>query len=354
MSPVFVLGLICRCGGGMTDRFDRFTEGARKVLQLSQEEARRLSHDYIGTEHLLLALVREGDGVAAHVLQELGVELHKVRKAIEFIIGRGEHSVTGATGLTPRAKRVIELAASEADRLRHQVVDTEHILLGLIAEGEGIAAGILESLGVSLEKVRANVIEMVRHDGDYNIAISEATSQEEAGQPGPGLEQILTLLDYSMWARDRLLTEIEKLGESKLREVPSGGAYGSIHDTLAHMAGSEWLWLRRCMGDKDIKVPKGADFHDLAALVLWWDAAHAATMAWLDPRGFIDSALGHSVTYTGPDGMERTRKVWHMLLQIANHQTEHRGQLGTLLGLMGVEVPPMDLVVYLTEKGMGR
>ncbi len=139
----------------MADRFDKFTERARRVLTLAQEEAQRFNHNYIGTEHLLLGLVREGDGVAAKVLSNLGVELTKVRSAVEFIIGRGEAAVRGEIGLTPRAKKVIELAVDEARRLNHNYIGTEHLLLGLVREGEGIAASVLESLGVNLERVRA-------------------------------------------------------------------------------------------------------------------------------------------------------------------------------------------------------
>src|SRR5688572_20441087 len=139
----------------MADRFDKFTERARRVLTLAQEEALRFNHNYIGTEHLLLGLVREGEGVAAKVLANLGVELNKVRSAVEFIIGRGDRAVLGEIGLTPRAKKVIELAVDEARRLNHHYIGTEHLLLGLVREGEGIAAGVLESLGVNLERVRA-------------------------------------------------------------------------------------------------------------------------------------------------------------------------------------------------------
>ncbi len=128
----------------MNDKFDKFTERARKVLSLAQEEAQRFNHNYIGTEHLLLGLVREGDGVAAKVLNNLGVELNKVRSAVEFIIGRGDRMVLGEIGLTPRAKKVIELAVDEARRLGHHYIGTEHLLLGLVREGEGIAAGVLE------------------------------------------------------------------------------------------------------------------------------------------------------------------------------------------------------------------
>src|SRR5919202_105704 len=152
----------------MADRFDKFTERARKVLQLAQEEAQRFNHNYIGTEHLLLGLVREGEGVAAKVLGNLGVELNKVRSAVEFIIGRGDRTVAGDIGLTPRAKKVIELSVDEARRLNHHYIGTEHLLLGLVREGEGIAAGVLESLGVSLEKVRAQVIEVLKSSSGYS------------------------------------------------------------------------------------------------------------------------------------------------------------------------------------------
>ena len=139
----------------MNDSFDRFTERARKVLTLAQEEAQRFNHNYIGTEHLLLGLVAEGDGIAAKVLSNLGIELTKVRSSVEFIIGRGERQPMGEIGLTPRAKKVIELARDEARRLGHHYIGTEHLLLGLIREGEGIAAGVLISLGVTYDKVYA-------------------------------------------------------------------------------------------------------------------------------------------------------------------------------------------------------
>ncbi len=157
------------------NRFDKFTERARRVLSLAQEEAQRFQHNYIGTEHLLLGLVREGEGVAAQVLRKLGVELNKVRSTIEHIIGRGDRIVLGQIGLTPRAKKVIELAIDEARRLNHQYIGTEHLLLGLVREGEGIAAGVLESLGVNLEKVRTATLEV----------LSGSSSVEQATPPSP-------------------------------------------------------------------------------------------------------------------------------------------------------------------------
>ncbi len=141
----------------MSNRFDKFTERARKGLALAQEEARRFNHNYIGTEHILLGLVREEEGMAAKILSNLGIGLNKVRSAVEFIIGRGEGSAQNEVGLTPRAKRVIELAVDEARFLGHQYIGTEHILLGLLREGEGVAAGVLESLGVSVERVHSEL-----------------------------------------------------------------------------------------------------------------------------------------------------------------------------------------------------
>ena len=150
----------------MAEQFEKFTARARKVLTLAQEEAHRFGHQYIGTEHLLLGLVREGDGVAARILAGMGIDLPKVRGAIEYIIGRGDSSFVGEIGLTPRAKTVIELAVDEARRLNHHYIGTEHLLLGIVREGEGIAAGVLESMGVNLDRVRQVVIQVVSQGGE--------------------------------------------------------------------------------------------------------------------------------------------------------------------------------------------
>jgi len=138
----------------MASRFEKFSERARRVLTIAQEEARSLNHNYIGTEHILLGLVREEEGVAAKVLTNLGVGLGKVRSAVEFIIGRGEKPGTGETGLTPRAKKVIELAIDEARQLGHNYIGTEHLLLGLLREGEGVAYSVLDSFGITIERAR--------------------------------------------------------------------------------------------------------------------------------------------------------------------------------------------------------
>ncbi len=145
---------------GKSDAFALFNEDARRALQLAQEEAQRFLHNYIGTEHLLLGLIRQEESTAGQVLGRLGIELLKVRSAVEFIIGRGDRVVLGEVGLTPRAKQVIELAADEARQAGHTYVGSEHILLGLVREGQGIAAGVLESLGVKLERVRAVTLQV--------------------------------------------------------------------------------------------------------------------------------------------------------------------------------------------------
>jgi hypothetical protein len=134
------------------------TGQTKNVIQYAREEARRFQHNYVGTEHLLLGLLRESDGIAANVLARLGVELNKIRSAVEFIIGRGERIVSGDIGLTPHAKTIIGFAVDEALSLKHRYVGTEHLLIGIVREGEGIAAGILESLGINLEKVRTVTI----------------------------------------------------------------------------------------------------------------------------------------------------------------------------------------------------
>ncbi|MBA3825705.1 MAG: TIR domain-containing protein [Ktedonobacterales bacterium] len=145
----------------LNESFDKFTERAHKVLNFAQQEAQRFHHNYIGTEHLLLGLVDEGEGIGTQVLNKLGVSLKTVREQVEFIIGRGDRLFLGESGMTPRAKKVIELAVDEARRLNHHYIGTEHLLLGLVREGEGIAAGVLESLGVNLEKVRTTMTQML-------------------------------------------------------------------------------------------------------------------------------------------------------------------------------------------------
>src|SRR6266496_2988362 len=141
--------------------FERFTDRARRVVVLAQEEARLLNHNYIGTEHLLVGMVHEGEGVAAEALEQVGVSLASVRAEVEKIIGRGDEYPGVHIPFTRRAKKVLELSLREALQLGHNYIGTEHILLGLIREGDGVAAQVLTKLGVDLTRARQQVLEIL-------------------------------------------------------------------------------------------------------------------------------------------------------------------------------------------------
>ncbi|MEX2274081.1 MAG: ATP-dependent Clp protease ATP-binding subunit [Actinomycetota bacterium] len=162
--------------------FERFTDRARRVVVLAQEEARMLNHNYIGTEHILLGLIHEGEGVAAKALESLNISLEAVRQQVEEIIGQGQAAPTGHIPFTPRAKKVLELSLREALQLGHNYIGTEHILLGLIREGEGVAAQVLQKLGADLNRVRQTVIQLL---SGYTGG-KESAGAGEAGQGGQG------------------------------------------------------------------------------------------------------------------------------------------------------------------------
>ena len=196
------------------DRFDKFSDHARSALTLAQDEAQRFRHSYIGTEHLLLGMLRVDDCKATTVLRNLGVEPIQVRAAVESVIGRGDQPVPAQVGLTPLAKRVIELAIDEARRMDHHYIGTEHLLLGLRREGEGIAAGVLESLGLNLDRVRHEVIRI----------LAESSSSEPGGRnvapmtvvPAPiPVDEANRTLELSRWYVD--------IGSSPLRRVAGIG-----------------------------------------------------------------------------------------------------------------------------------
>jgi len=163
--------------------FERFTDRARRVVVLAQEEARMLNHNYIGTEHILLGLIHEGEGVAAKALESMNISLEAVRSQVEEIIGQGQAAPTGHIPFTPRAKKVLELSLREALQLGHNYIGTEHILLGLIREGEGVAAQVLQKLGADLNRVRQTVIQLL---SGYTGGKGEAVSPEQTGQQGQG------------------------------------------------------------------------------------------------------------------------------------------------------------------------
>ena len=141
--------------------FERFTDRGRRVVVYAQEEARALEHNYIGTEHILLGLVREGQGVGAKALESLGIGLETVRQRVEETIGHGQHAKTGHIPFTPPAKKALEQALRESQQLGHHYIGTEHILLGLIREGDGVAAQVLTALGADLDHVREQVTRLL-------------------------------------------------------------------------------------------------------------------------------------------------------------------------------------------------
>ena len=187
--------------------FERFTDRARRVVVLAQEEARLLKHNYIGTEHILLGLIHEGEGVAAKALESLGISLEAVRTQVEEIIGQGQQSPSGHIPFTPRAKKVLELSLREALQLGHNYIGTEHILLGLIREGEGVAAQVLVKLGADLTRVRQQVIQLV----NGNAGKEEANAGATTGQGGrdSGTPSTSTVLDQF----GRNLTQAAKEGK---------------------------------------------------------------------------------------------------------------------------------------------
>ena len=169
--------------------FERFTDRARRVVVLAQEEARMLNHNYIGTEHILLGLIHEGEGVAAKALESLGISLEGVRQQVEEIIGQGQQAPSGHIPFTPRAKKVLELSLREALQLGHNYIGTEHILLGLIREGEGVAAQVLVKLGADLNRVRQQVIQLLSGYQGKEPAAAGATPGEAAPSTSLVLDQ---------------------------------------------------------------------------------------------------------------------------------------------------------------------
>jgi prophage maintenance system killer protein len=186
--------------------FERFTDRARRVVVLAQEEARLLNHNYIGTEHLLLGLVHEGEGVAAKALRNLEVSLEEVRSSVEEIIGQGQQAPSGHIPFTPRAKKVLELSLREAMQLGHDYIGTEHILLGLVREGEGVAAQVLVKLGADLGRVRQQVVSLLgAGEGDPAPEYKGRTS----GRRGLLLKELTAVLDEN----ERLHRELTRARE---------------------------------------------------------------------------------------------------------------------------------------------
>src|SRR6266511_274799 len=189
--------------------YERFTDRARKVMQLANQEAQRFNHEYIGTEHILLGLVKEGSGVAANVLKNLDIDLRKIRLEVEKIVQHGpggEQVVMGRLPHTPRAKKVIEYSIEEARNLNHNYVGTEHLLLGLLREQEGVAAQVLMNLGLKLEDVREEVLNLLGHGAEGGEGTSERGSPSSGGKTSKSKTPAL-----DSFGRD--LTELARQGK---------------------------------------------------------------------------------------------------------------------------------------------
>jgi len=224
--------------------FDRFNDRAKRVLALAQDEAIRFNHNYIGAEHLLLGLVREGEGVASRVLDSPGVELSKVRQAVEFTIGRGDATTSPSEiTLTPRVKKIIELAIDEARKLGHSHVGTEHLLLGIVREGESVASGVLQSLGVKLETVRHQVI---------------AALGREAGGPAPGPS--MTTRFTAANALDRLDDSAKRVLALAQNEAFGFGQtwIGTDHVLLGLITANGTL-AQRVLGELGVKIDRARE-----------------------------------------------------------------------------------------------
>jgi ATP-dependent Clp protease ATP-binding subunit ClpA len=202
--------------------FERFTDRARRVVVLAQEEARMLEHNYIGTEHLLLAMIHEGEGVAATALRALDVDLDTLRREVEALVGRGQQPTSGHIPFTPRAKKVLELALRESVQLGHDFIGTEHLLLGLVRGGEGPAAEVLQQRGIELNTVRQEVIRLLHgHQGGEGRRRRRVARARSAGE-GTMLEEIshqLHLLGARLAAIEDKLGIQESPARQRLRRV---------------------------------------------------------------------------------------------------------------------------------------
>jgi Clp amino terminal domain, pathogenicity island component len=211
--------------------FERFTDQARRVVVLAQEQARTLNHNYIGTEHLLLGLLREGDGVAAKALGSLGISLEAVRAQVQATVGQGLRAPTGHIPFTPRAKKVMELSLREALQLGRSSIDTEHLLLGIFREGEGVAAQVLAGLGADDARVRGQVVRLLTGQGE---------------PPGPRTQQVRPTVPEDLLAYDEQVAQVRRQKEAATEagDVEEAAALGDRErQLLADRARREREWL---------------------------------------------------------------------------------------------------------------
>jgi ATP-dependent Clp protease ATP-binding subunit ClpA len=231
-------------------RFERFTDGARRVVVLAQEQARTLAHNYIGTEHILLGLIHEGEGVAAKALESLGISLDAARQQVEEIIGRGQQAPSGYIPFTPRSKKVLELSLREALQLGHNYIGTEHILLGLIREGDGVAAQVLVRLGADLNRARQQVIQLLHGytAEPQDAAPAAGPTRLESARPGEALRELIRLasaeavaLGHGYVGSEHLLIAlllVEHEGPSLRDLLGESVTADTVRELVVNMAGS--------------------------------------------------------------------------------------------------------------------
>jgi ATP-dependent Clp protease ATP-binding subunit ClpA len=233
--------------------FERFTDRARRVVVLAQEEARMLDHGYIGTEHLLLGLVHEGEGVAAKALNAMDISLDKVRHEVEALIGHGKEALSGHIPFTPRAKKVLELSLKESNQLGHNYIGTEHILLGVIREGHGVGAQVLVKLGADLSRMRQQVIELL---SSYE---AEPVTPRASTVRGASISEILARLSaVERWVG--IGPDITGLDEqiAQARREKEAAIEGQDFEAAAALRDKE----TRLSADRDGKTSEWADSGD--------------------------------------------------------------------------------------------
>jgi ATP-dependent Clp protease ATP-binding subunit ClpC len=237
--------------------FERFSQRARRVVVLAQEEARLLNHNYVGTEHILLGLIREGEGVAAKALESLGISLETVRQQVEKMIGRGQQPPSGHVPFTPRAKKVLELSLREAQALGHNYIGTEHILLGLIREGGGVAAQVLVKLGADLNRARQQVVQLLHGYQGKDVTGEGPPLPDDAPAQVDSLDRRLAAIERWVGLRpdlDDLDQEIARVRREKEAAIDSQDfeASAALRDQekqlLAARAGREKDWAEAAAG----------------------------------------------------------------------------------------------------------
>ena len=285
--------------------FDRFNDRAKRVLALAQDEAIRFNHNYIGVEHLLLGLIREGEGVAARALNSLGVDLSKARTSVEFLMGRGDSTTSPSEiTLSPRTKKVIELAVDEERKLGHSHVGTEHLLLGIVREGESVGAGLLQSMGVSLEQVRHQVIAVMGQHRPEMGATASAGIGPSAGA-GIGSSHPVPFVDRLETSGRRALARAYwEAGRANDKEV-------APHHLLLGLVTSGDVWTHRLLAELGV---------DLADLVTRIDAAaprnEGPRPARLDEQAALTEVFARAASFASERNSALIRSG-HLLLAIA-------------------------------------